>query len=326
MAACSYKQALLSVMKLLMKHSDSAHRLTQADIIRLLSKEYSMEVSRDCVRRDLTELKENGFAITHGKGGWYWEHELLPSDLDLIIACIQSYGGLSCVQRANLINRLHALGGTWYQPVSVYDPPMPTNQLFIYNLDKIHDAIRRDRRICFCYGDWDTDKCLHPRKNKLQPDEIRQYTVSPYAIITDNSRYYLVCNINKYSFLTHFRIDRILEMRITSKVRKDPSKIPELTDFSITRYVSEHPFMFSGEVHTYRINIKRSAVNDIFDWYGMDVRFENERPDTVDAIVRSDQKSIELWRMRYSKGVLRIMEVPETEIKEPVSPEKQSRD
>ena len=308
MACGSYKQTLLCVLSILMDRSDASHRLSQKEIARLVNELHDLGITRDCVKRNITELIDNGYPIIREKGGWYFNHVLSSSDLDLIIACLQSYGGLSCAQRDGLIERLLRLGGSWYHPVSLYEPPKPTNPHFPYVLDHIHEAIRRNRKISFSYADYGTDKAFHPRMDKVKTDEIKKYTVSPYAIFTENSRYYLICNINKYNSLTHFRVDRIINCAITSKSLKDPSKVRGMEDFNITKYVSEHPFMFSGEVHTFRVRILTIAINDVLDWFGMKTAFENETETEVDAIIRSEPTSLRLWALRYRNEIIRIHE------------------
>ena len=55
------------------------------------------------------------------------------------------------------------------------------------------------------------DKALHLRKAANGRTKI--YKINPYRTCTVNGRYYLICNVDKYDSLCHFRIDRILDAK-----------------------------------------------------------------------------------------------------------------
>ena len=80
---------ILNILQILERCSDIKHPLTQNDIIRLLKKEYDMDVERKSITRNIDNLIEAGYDIgyeesTKGKGknqtivrtNFYYENDL----------------------------------------------------------------------------------------------------------------------------------------------------------------------------------------------------------------------------------------------------------
>ena len=50
--------------------------------------------------------------------------------------------------------------------------------------------------------------------------EVRKYIVNPYQMAATNGRYYLIANYDRYTNISHYRVDKISEMsRVTQGVR-----------------------------------------------------------------------------------------------------------
>ena len=89
---------ILNILKILQRHSDVKHRLTQKDIIRLLNDEYDMDVERKSITRNIDNLIEAGYDIGYeeskkGKSknttvvrtNFYYEHDFDESELKFLI-------------------------------------------------------------------------------------------------------------------------------------------------------------------------------------------------------------------------------------------------
>lgn len=77
------KMLIINILKILKKHSDENHRLSQQDILKLLESEYGMIVDRKAVKRNLKELTDYGYDIEHTetvRANKKGEQEVLCSD------------------------------------------------------------------------------------------------------------------------------------------------------------------------------------------------------------------------------------------------------
>ena len=57
------KLALLRILQILERYSDSDHPLTQEEILKLLDEDYGIVIERKAVGRNISLLKEAGFDI-----------------------------------------------------------------------------------------------------------------------------------------------------------------------------------------------------------------------------------------------------------------------
>ena len=63
------KMVIINILDILKKYSDMDHRLTQAQIIEILKKEYYMDVDRRTVKRNLMNLLDFDFGIDYNSRG-----------------------------------------------------------------------------------------------------------------------------------------------------------------------------------------------------------------------------------------------------------------
>ena len=148
--------------------------------------------------------------------------------------------------------------------------------------------------------DTDVDKELHPRTD--EEGKAKLYKINPYRLATVNGRCYLICNVDKYDTLCHFRVDRIMDAKKLRAPVKPLERIADATDtLSTEAYFAERPYMYTGRPVKTRIVVDRAYINDVLDWFGMGVTFEKVTETTAQAVVYAEPKSVEYWLSRYSE-------------------------
>jgi predicted DNA-binding transcriptional regulator YafY len=294
---------ILAILEILRRHTDADHRLRQSDIIDRLESEYELTATRKSVRANLTELQAAGYPIEYS-GGWYYDHEFCEAELNLLVDSLLYNPNIPYRPGRELIEKIRGLGGEHYRPMHAISANRPANPQFLYTLDTLHEALDKGRRVTFQYGLYDVDKQIHVRMDGNAP---KVYDVSPYRIVLSNGRYYLICNVSGHDVITHFRLDRIVEIRPSEYPAKDPSRVRGLEDgLNLPEYLAGHAHMFTGEVKPVRLRADRTAVPDILDWFGMDTRFENVTDETVEAIIRTDELSLKYWLKMFGEYAGRI--------------------
>lgn len=299
MSPTSYKLSSHAILKILKKYTDENHRLRQKEILDLLERETTITHTRKSIRRDLDQLIAAGYPVINNKG-WYYEHEFCPAELNLIIDSLRTSSGITANQRDDLIRKISQLGGDWYAKDENNEQLRPTNPQFLYALDVLHEAIDNGTKVKFFYGNYGTDKQLHYRcRDDGNP---RDYLINPYQILTTNGRYYLICNVDKYDTIAHFRVERIMDIEATDQPIKPVGLIKGCENgIDVQQYVNDHPFMYSGKTEQYHLRIKTEGINDILDWFGTNTEFVNETETETEVIVESDPISYDLWMGRYAK-------------------------
>ena len=95
------------------------------------------------------------------------------------------------------------------------------NESIYYNIDRIHEAINAGMQVRFQYGQWNVRKELELRHDGAS------YQVSPWALTWDNEKYYLVAYDADADKIKHYRVDKMLRIRVINKPRlgKDTFKV-----------------------------------------------------------------------------------------------------
>ena len=317
----SKKTVIVSILEILKKYSDENHRLSQKDILDYLKSDHNTEIDRKAVKRNLSFLIECGVPLEYSvtartdKNGnthemltdFYFVREFTDAELRLLIDSVLFSKHIPTKQCKRLVDKIAGLSSVYFSQkvkhMSNLPEGKPTGPELFYSIEIIDEAIGKNRQIAFEYCDFHTDKKLYPR---LRDDgTVRIYEVSPYQMVATNGRYYLITCLDKYDTVTHFRMDRIRNVRILHhKAAKPVRSVKEFQNgLSLPKHMAEHIYMFSGENQRVVFEADKYIVTDIIDWFGNGVRFFEETEDNVKATVSVNLRAMKYWCMQYGKKV-----------------------
>ena len=313
----SKKMLNMNILEILKKYSDENHRLNQKEIIDLLEIEYQMTVDRKAIKRNLMNLLDLGYRLeyketvrTNKKGeqevlysDWYLERDFTDAELRLLIDSLLFSKHIPYSQCKELIGKLEGLSNKYFKAkvkhIRTLPEKMPNNKQLFYNIEILDEAISKGKKVEFNYNDFGIDKKLHHRMNS--DGTVRKYVVDPYQMAATNGRYYLIANYDRYANISHYRIDKISNIKILDEPVKKQSELAE--SINLPKHMAEHIYMFSGESSRVTMRIDKFLVNDIVDWFGRDVSFYDETEDKVTASVIVNLKAMRYWAMQYANYV-----------------------
>ncbi len=299
MPSAPKKMLILAILEILRQKTDAEHRMYQVDIINELMRQYGISATRKTVRQSITTLLESGYPIEY-RNGWYYEHSFCYAELNVIIDSIRFNTAIPNKQAEYLIDRIKALGGDCFKSDALASQNKPRNPEFMYTYEILHDAIDKAKQITFHYNDFDVDKQMHPRLD--EKGEEKQYRASPYRIIQSNGRSYLICNIEKYDEITHFRVDRMTDARICDYPARSIYSLPGYSQgLDVGTYAGKHLHMFSFEAAYHRLECSRGICGDVLDWFGMDVQFDHITDKSFHVCVLTDAVSLKYWLLMYGE-------------------------
>ena len=138
------------------------------------------------------------------------------------------------------------------------------NEQILNSIDVISDAINSHKKISFIYNNYGIDFKLHSRRDK-------PYIVSPFQMVTANSRYYLIANTDGHDNISHYRIDRMTDVEILDEPALELLNNP-VTDFvgglNLPKHMAEHIYMFSGKSIHVKFWTYEFMMNCLIDWFG----------------------------------------------------------
>ncbi len=319
------KLIIMNILDILRRYSDADHRLSQKDIVEILQREYGMTVERKSVRRNILNQMECGYEIEFSESlrmvpnrktgemeesylwsDFYLVRSFTDSELRLLIDGLLFARHIPYSQCRELVEKLEGLSNVYFKSrvrhIRTMPETMPPNKQLFYTIEVLDEAISHRKQVSFHYTSVGLDKKQHPRLN--EDGSVKVYTVSPYQIAAANGRYYLICCTDPHDNVSHYRLDRIADIRLLDTPARAQKTVQGLEHgLDLPKHMAEHLYMFPGESAPVTFRMKKHILNDVIDWFGTDVHFSNESGDEVTARVEVNLRAMKLWAIQYGPYV-----------------------
>ena len=335
------KLLILYILDILQKYSDEEHRLSQKDIQDILKKEYEMSVDRKAVKRNLLNLMEYGSNIEyrevsrkdifkkktstsddnpqvltekeHSEDNLLWtdfylRQKFTNEELRLLIDSLLFSKHIPYKQAKDLISKLESLSNVYFKSRSQYIYPLPVdrtdNKQVFYNISVLDEAIQKKKKVSFEYAEYHTDKKMHLKKR--EDGSIREYIITPYQMVAQEGKYYLICNYDKYDDISNYRVDRIRNIQILEENGKpfETLKWSGHQKMDLSKYMKEHVYMYSSENAFVKFRIIKAMISDVMDLFGKDVIFSEETDTHVVVSVHVNERAAEQFAKNYAPDVI----------------------
>ncbi len=274
----SSKLKLLCVLELLKKYSDEEHPVTAQTLCELLKTHYDIAAERKSVYSDIECLAASGVNIVKvsRKGFFLAERTFELAEIRLLQDAVLAAGFVTDRRSREICEKLCG-------ELSVYQAqrvrlqthfegrPKSENEHFIYSVDTIQRAIAEGRRVEFSYYKRRINGGMVTR------ELVRTHVVSPYALIWDRDKYYLVGNYDKYGDLSHYRIDRMGSVRILDERSRPFEEVCGYSgSFDPADYARKAFGMYSGEQAQIELLCSLDLLERVADKFGSAAFYESE--------------------------------------------------
>ena len=265
------KFKLYRLAQIMQEQTDDEHYITMPEIMEGLAK-YEVTADRKSIYTDLRDLSVLGIEVEGEPiGNRYHYHVInrtfeLP-ELKLLVDAIQSSKFITEKKSNALIKKLETL-------VSKYNAQKLQRQVFVsgriktmnesiyYTVDAIHNAISENKKIKFQYYQWNIKKEMELRHNGAW------YHISPWGLSWDDENYYLVGYDSNVKQVKHYRVDKMLHIKISTENREGKEHFKKL---NMADYTKKSFGMFGGKEQTVKLLVKNSLAGVIIDRFGKDV-------------------------------------------------------
>ena len=295
------KLALIRILQILEKHSDSEHPIKHEKIVESLEKEYGLVVERKAIGRNISLLNEAGFEIeTTKKGSYLAERTFEDSELRLLIDGVLSSGYITAKHSKDLIEKLCSQANKYFRPrvkniYSVNDWNKTDNVSVFYTIEIVDEAIEQGRQVRFEYNKYGIDKELH-RTSKQ--------TLSPYQMILHNQRYYLMGYNEKWKEMRYYRMDRIANIELVNVPSTPLRSIKGFENgIDYKQFSQSMPYMFADELQTVEFIADGWVIDQIVDWFGKEIHIEERADERFLVRVKASINAMEYWSMQYMNAV-----------------------
>lgn len=304
------KSSILLILKVLEEYTDENHYLTQKEIVDKVNQLYGIEIERKSVGSSLMLLEELGYDINKGSKGGF---ALLTRSFDLteasfLIDAIFSSRSIDGKKAKKIANEVSNCFSKYQRKDYSYiykssEINRTINNEVLYNISIIHEAMKTGKRVGFQYLAYDKNGKETTRRDGYE------YIVSPYYLINNFGRYYLLCNYReKYRALQTFRVDYMINVKIKEdwNIKRMKDLKEGIKNFSISKYINDHIYMFGGNSidAIFELDNERGILI-VKDWFGenLKISYKNEK---ILAHVKCNETALYYWTLQYADVVKAI--------------------
>jgi predicted DNA-binding transcriptional regulator YafY len=296
----------LCVLQVLKDYTDADHILPLSEIQRHLKLEYDKDLDRRTLYAAFRALNDFGIEVSryedNGKGYYLLEREFSAAEARLLIDAIYSCEYISKRQTEELISKLRAQLSVYdrkkynYSNIIVGERKSPNPQVFL-NIEILDQAIDEKKKVSFIYLDYGYDKKLHPRREE-------RYVASPYSMICDSERYYLVMIADGHEDPSFYRIDMMKDIKILDENIEYTKREAKLD--SLSRVVFAH----TGQQKRVSLRCSKKVLRYVIEQFGSDISIRENQDGSFDASVLTATEGLVYWALQYLQDV-EVLSPPE---------------
>lgn len=298
------KQKLLKILDIL-KKTDEAHPVTANQIIKQL-RLWGIDAERKSVLRDISVLNECGYDIVlhrDNKLGFYLaSRDFEDWELKVLADAVLSSRFLTRSETERLVQKIYSQSSTAGEKKLKALTPISfeksENRTVKISIDRIISAICEKKKIAFQYEFTDITLC-----KKLKREGFK-YSVSPFALYRRDDRYYIIANTDGYDDLSCYRLDRMRSLEVTDQPsRSAESIVGSNADLGIADYIRHTLYNFGGDKITLTLEIKGSAIDDVIDFFGNDIKIRSEEDKIAVKVRTTESEGLYRWLLQFSGSV-----------------------
>lgn len=265
------KFKLYRLAQIMLERTDDDHYITMPEIIAALG-EYEITADRKSIYTDLKDLEVLGIEVEGEPAGRGYHYHVVSRpfelpELKLLVDAIQSSKFITEKKTNTLIRKLEKLVSRYeamklQRQVYVSGRIKTMNESIYYTVDAIHNAISENKKIRFQYYQWNVKKEMELRR------EGAYYCVSPWGLSWDDENYYLVGYDSEAGEIRHYRVDKMLHIRMTEEAREGREHFRKL---DMADYAKKSFGMFGGKEEKVKLLVDNSLAGVMIDRFGKDI-------------------------------------------------------
>ena len=165
-------------------------------------------------------------------------------------------------------------------------------------IEMLLEAIYLHKKIEFQYTEVSNDmKKVLRREGKI-------YKLNLYIIYWASNNYYLIGAHDNHDGLTHYRLDRILNLNISDENALDShEKVGPNPEDYIRKYIEESVNHFSGDIVRIEVEYNPDPVSNaiLYDFAGNDIKVRKQQDGTYRAsFTKMNSVTLTAWFMQYA--------------------------
>lgn len=304
------KGRLLFLEQYMLEHTDDDHLLTTDDLIRIYE-ENGFKANRNTIRDDVAVLNAAGVDIIgervgNGKAYHIGARLFELAELKMLVDAVSSSRFITMTKSETLIGKLAKLTNEENRAaltakIFTADRIKTNNTAVFVTTDTICKAIEGGRKIRFRYWTY------NPQKEHILRHDGDWFVASPYALIWNDDRYYLVAYSDYREKVVTFRVDRMCDVEVS-----DESAVVD-ESFNASEYANSTFRMMDDDLDEIEVTLvcDNPFMQNVIDRFGEEIHTEIIDETTFRAVVPvRPSKTFFSWVVGFCGGI-RIVEPAE---------------
>ncbi len=295
------------VYRYLMENSDENHCLSQRDIVDYLENDMGVKAERRSIYKDIDEINKTLYALREEISIDNAEYEIEEKENDKwkTIVYDGSKKGYYVRKRDYKLDDVNAIVECIYaarfiteEQAEKYVDIVTRNLVSIHQADEIqHEALLLDRGKAIDPQVFKNVQTIYKAmrvksgKEKHVPEKIsfkyifttakgkaaerrkgERYVVSPFKLIINDGKYYLLCVDDKRKNKTcTFRVDRMREIKLMG-IPRDGAELFQAIDEK--KYPMQHFGMYGGKTEHVELRFVNTLLDTVIDKFGKDIYYQ----------------------------------------------------
>ncbi len=306
-ARTNQKMKLLYIIDILEKYSDEENPINATELCKKLEG-LGVSAERKAIYNDIDTLIDFGYDIVKTRtprfGYFLASRKFELPEVYLLSDAVRSAEFITPKKTRELIAKLDSMlsesqAKKREKGIYINGKIKCKNEEIYYNIDKISSAIEEKKKIKLIY----CQRFLEEGKKIVIKEKI--LTVSPYALIWENDKYYLVGNNAKYDNLIHLRLDRIKKVEITEEKSRHFSEVSSYTEFfDVADYTAKTFNMYSGEIQEVELKCSKKILEQIIDRFSDEIFIYKVTDNTFSFSVKAViSQGLISWILQYGADI-----------------------
>ncbi len=301
------RERLLKVREIILT-TDEDHPVTTKQILAQLNS-IGVDCDRKSVLRDIQFLTDYGMDILachdNKKGFFLASREFEDWELKILIDAVHSANFLTKKQTDTLVRKVSEMASTDSAKMLSTVPASPSPIKIGKGetsavIDTILKAIRKKRKVHFLYTYTGGDLATKYRHSmKTEP-------VSPYALIWQHDKYYLVGNWSGASPFSYYRLDRIHGLELLDEPSVPLESLLPDGERGLRTYIDENIYATSGKRVRVVLEGSEDMTDTVLDAFGDNAEIRWDGKNILCTIKTNENKGLYRWLMQYA-GSLKVI-------------------
>lgn len=298
------KERMIHILLLLKQNTGDSKQLTTAEIVRHFT-DMGIPTDRTTVKNDIDTMIACGINIIADKGTQtkysYVDYPFELPELKLLIDAVEASKFITAEKSDELVKKLTAMtskdnADELKRQLYTAGRIKSENRNIYYVVDAVFRAINQRKKISFQYFEYS------PRKERIPRRNGEAYLLSPYAMLYNEDKYYVLGYSEYRDKVITLRIDR---MGIPELL---PEAIyPEPDGFDPIDYTVNIFGMYDGEMATVKLLCANHLMNNVVDQFGDEFKAEIADDEHFTAEVEvSVSQTFFAWVFQFA-GAIRIL-------------------